>query len=89
MYQCPCCHFYTLPVPADCALAHICPVCFWENDVFIQSEDEPSDENGGMTLREGQRNFRAFGACQRDLVKYVRPPTEEEKTGAQKDESPS
>ena len=51
-YSCPCCGYYTFPVPADQAVAYICPVCFWENDVFIESDDEPSDENHGLTLNE-------------------------------------
>lgn len=85
VYQCPCCNSYTLPVPADCAIAFICPVCLWENDVFIHGDDEPSDENGGMTLREAQSNFRKFGAFHIDFLKQVRPATEEEKTGVQKD----
>lgn len=43
-YPCPCCGYLTLPVPQKEAMAYICPVCFWENDVFLQSETEPSDE---------------------------------------------
>lgn len=38
-YPCPCCGCITLPVPPSEAIAYICPVCFWENDVFISSDD--------------------------------------------------
>ena len=62
-YPCPCCGNITLPVPQDEAIAYICPVCWWENDVFILSEDEPSDENHGMTLREARRKVQRFGSC--------------------------
>lgn len=74
IYPCPCCGYLTFPVPREDAIAYICPVCFWENDVFDPGEDDPSDENGGMTLREGRENFRNCGAVRPDLVKYVRPP---------------
>ncbi len=67
-YPCPCCGERTLPVPKEEAIAFICPVCWWENDVFTPGEDEPSDENHGMTLREGRENYRRFGAVRKDLA---------------------
>ena len=39
-YPCPCCGYLTYPVPREEAIAYICPVCFWENDVFVTSDDE-------------------------------------------------
>lgn len=79
IYPCPCCGYLTFSVPREDAIAYICPVCFWENDVFDPGEDDPSDENGGMTLREGRENFLSCGAVRPDLVKYVRPPRPEER----------
>ena len=73
-YPCPCCGYLTFPVPKEEALAFICPVCFWENDVFDPGEDDPSDENGGMTLREGWENFKKYGAVRPGLVRHARPP---------------
>ena len=73
-YPCPCCGCLTFPAPRDEAIAYICPVCFWENDVFDPGEDDPSDENGGMTLRQGRENYRKWGAVRPDLVPYARPP---------------
>ena len=64
-YPCPCCGYLTYPVPRENAIAYICPVCFWENDVFVTSDDEPSDENHGISLRTAQENYRSFGACAR------------------------
>ena len=61
MYKCLCCGNKTLPVPAEDAIAYICPVCWWENDVFIHSADEPSDENHGMTLFQAQENYKKHG----------------------------
>ncbi|MFI3255507.1 MAG: CPCC family cysteine-rich protein [Eubacteriales bacterium] len=36
-YPCSCCGYITLPVAREEAIGYICPVCFWENDVFIKS----------------------------------------------------
>ena len=77
-YPCPCCGYITFPVPKEEALAYICPVCFWENDVFDPGEDDPSDENGGMTLRQGRANYQQYGAVRQRLVQYTRPPRAEE-----------
>jgi len=74
VYPCPCCGYKTFPVPKEEAIAFICPVCFWENDVFTQSDEEPSDENHGMTLNEGRKNFQKYGAVREDFLQHVRPP---------------
>lgn len=81
-YPCPCCGQLTFPVPKEEAIAYICPVCFWENDVFDPGEDAPSDENRGMTLRQGRENYRKWGAVRPDLVRYARPPRPEERPDA-------
>lgn len=77
-YPCPCCECLTLPLPQEQATAFLCPVCFWENDVFTPEPDATSAENHGMTLREGRQNFRMFGACYRNLLPHVRAPKPEE-----------
>ena len=58
---------------------YICPVCFWENDPFITSDNEPSDSNHGTTLKEAKSNFLQFGACVKEMLHYVRPPRDDEK----------
>lgn len=80
-YKCLCCGNYTLPVEPQCAIAFICPVCYWENDVFISDEDEPSDENGGLTLLQAKENYRKFGAYRSGVLPYARKPTNEELSG--------
>lgn len=75
---CPCCGCKTFPMPAADALAYICPVCMWENDLFTTSDDEPSDENHGMTLNQGRANYRALGVCDPRLAQYARKPLPEE-----------
>ena len=63
MYTCKCCNHPTLPVPPENAIAFICPDCFWVNDVFTADENEPSDENRGLTLTEGRENYNRYGIC--------------------------
>ena len=77
-FPCPCCGCLTLPVPAADAIAYICPVCMWENDVFTASDDEPSDENHGLTLNQGRVNYRTLGVCDPRLAQYARNPFPEE-----------
>lgn len=74
---CPCCGYTTIPNKGD-ALAYICPVCFWEIDLFIESEEEPSDQNHGITLKEGRINFLKYGAVLPSLKQYCRKPKKEE-----------
>lgn len=78
IYPCPCCGCLTLPDPPEKAVAYICPVCCWENDVFITSEEEPSDENGGMTLRQARAQYWQSGACHEKHLQYTRKPYPEE-----------
>lgn len=77
-FPCPCCGCKTFPVPVEDAVAYICPVCMWENDVFITSADESSDENHGMTLNQGRENWRKHGVCAPRLARYARAPRPEE-----------
>lgn len=77
-YKCPCCGNYTFRDPPDISIAYICPVCCWENDVFITADDEPSDENGGITLVDAKKNYKAYGASRKKLLRMVRSPTPEE-----------
>lgn len=73
-YKCPCCGYYTYNVPAKDDCGYICPVCFWENDSFIKSPDEPSDQNHGLSLKEAQNNFKNIGACRSELKDKARAP---------------
>ncbi|MBS6400283.1 MAG: hypothetical protein KH748_10145, partial [Firmicutes bacterium] len=49
------------------------------NDPFITSDNEPSDSNHGITLKEAKSNFLQFGACVKEMLRYVRPPRDDEK----------
>ena len=57
---CPCCGNITIPYGGD-ALAYICPICMWEIDLFIQTDDEPSDQNHGLTLNQPRENYKKYG----------------------------
>jgi len=41
--------------------------------------DIPSGANHGLTLRQGQENYRSFGACEKEMLPYVRKPHKSEK----------
>jgi len=82
-YKCPCCDCYTYPVPVKEDVGFICPVCFWENDAFISSENEPSDCNHGLTILEGRSNYKKYGACEETMLSNVRSPKECEITGTE------
>ena len=75
--KCPCCGYLTIPNNGD-ALGYICPVCMWEIDLFIKSDDEPSDLNNGLSLKEARKNFKQFGAVLQNLKQYCREPKEYE-----------
>ena len=74
---CPCCGYITIPRGGECT-AYICPVCLWEMDAFIRSDEEPSDQNHGLTLKEAQENYHRFGAVLERLKQYGREPHPEE-----------
>ena len=81
---CPCCGYLTIPNGGN-ALAYICPVCFWEIDFFIQSDNEPSDQNHGLTLVQARKNYKQYGAVLPRLVRYVRAALPEEKVIPEKE----
>ena len=58
-YPYPCCTCITLPVPPEEAIAYICPVCFWENDVFavIPVSKCDSSKTDGLRRLCGNEKF--------------------------------
>lgn len=62
---CPCCGNITIPNGGN-AIAYICPVCWCEIDLFIQSDDEYSDLNG-MTLNQARENYKKCGAVKEGI----------------------
>ena len=68
---CPCCGNITIPNDGN-ALAYICPICLWEIDFFIHSDDEPSAQNHGLTLNQARENYKKFGATLEELASHRR-----------------
>ncbi|WP_333696749.1 CPCC family cysteine-rich protein [Flavobacterium sp.] len=77
-FACPCCGYKTFTQQPN-GTYDICQVCFWEDDP-IQLKD-PDYEGGAnkVSLRQGQRNFEKYGACEKEMIKNVRPPKTDEK----------
>ncbi|QUH21232.1 CPCC family cysteine-rich protein [Alkaliphilus sp. B6464] len=72
-YTCPCCGYKTLDEEPP-GTYDICTICFWEDD-RVQFDDP--DYKGGanrVSLKKGQKNFLKFGACEEEMIKYVRKP---------------
>ncbi|TKG99763.1 hypothetical protein FC678_26000 [Peribacillus simplex] len=51
-----------------------CKICFWEDD-GVQFRD-PDYEGGAneVSLRQAQKNFFKFGACEEGCIEFVRKP---------------
>ncbi|QWG62484.1 CPCC family cysteine-rich protein [Bacillus mycoides] len=75
-YTCPCCGYRTIEEPQG--TYEICNICYWEDDP-VQFNDH--DFEGGAnepSLRQAQRNFIVFGACEEYFVESVRKATSED-----------
>ncbi|MDE7298891.1 MAG: hypothetical protein K2N94_08685 [Lachnospiraceae bacterium] len=77
-YKCRCCGYFTLTGENEDDIKwDICPVCFWENDVWEENPDRYSGANH-MTLAQGRANFKNYSACESGMVCHVRAPRAEE-----------
>jgi methionyl-tRNA synthetase len=70
-YSCLCCGYKTFIEKPE-GNYDICEVCFWENDPI--QLDNPNYKGGAnkVSLKEGQKNFLKFGACEKEMIKNVR-----------------
>lgn len=75
MYTCPCCGYKTLDEEPP-GTYDICTICFWEDDII--QFDDPDYEGGAnhVSLRQAQKNFLQFGACEKEMLRFVRKPKE-------------
>lgn len=79
-YKCPCCGFYTFDERPH-GNYDICPICYWEDDP-IQLEDETYEGGANhVSLQQARENFAKFGACEKEMIKFVRSPLDEERQG--------
>jgi hypothetical protein len=73
---CICCGYLTITTGG---YYEICPVCHWEDTDHDYSD--PDEYVGGpnhVTLSQGRRNFKEFGAAERRDIDRCRPPRPEE-----------
>lgn len=75
-YPCPCCGYIVHSEPPGSY--HICPICFWEDDIVqLRFVLCPIGANR-VCLAEAQKNFAQFGAETIDNKEHVRAPTPED-----------
>ena len=74
---CLCCGYLTLEKGS---IHEICPVCWWQDDpISWDDPDVVGGANGNVSLRQAQKNFIEYGACEKVMLDCVRKPIEEEK----------
>ena len=76
-FTCPCCGYQTF-LHELYGSYDVCAICFWEDDL-IQLKN-PDYEGGAnkVSLKQAQKNFMQFGACEFDMRQNVRPPLDDE-----------
>lgn len=68
---CPCCGYKTITTTHD-----ICDICRWEHDTSQEAHPYEDDMGpNGVTLKQGQENYLAVGACERCVADQARKPT--------------
>jgi RNAse (barnase) inhibitor barstar len=75
MYTCPCCGYKTFenePPGTD----EICKICFWQDDGVQFGDPHYAGGANRVSLIEAQINFIDFGACEKEMLKYVRKPSQ-------------
>ena len=77
-YACPCCGYKTL-LEKPPGTFEICPVCFWEDDSVQFDDVEFEGGANRLSLRQSQRNFLAFGACEREFIGHGTSPDDFER----------
>ena len=80
-YACPCCGYYTIDLDQGYPCYDICPVCFWEDDPDQREDETLEDCANKISLIEARENYKKFGACDKQYLKFVRKPERKELTG--------
>lgn len=75
-YVCDCCGYKTMDESRSGY--EICPVCFWQDDGYIDKDGYYDTGANHVKLSEAQANFKKFGASEECLVEYVRKPRKDE-----------
>lgn len=69
---CACCGYDTVEERGN---YEICPICFWEDDPVQFAHPHLGGGANKMSLRQGQKNYIDFGACDIEMLKHTRKPT--------------
>ena len=77
-FKCPCCNCCTM-LHEDPVYHDICPVCFWENDPIQNMNTSFVGGANEICLDDARNNYIEFGAVSKKLIKFVRPPKNDEK----------
>lgn len=94
-YECLCCGYKSLDTRGEFDICAVCfweddtyfdfskePIVgmyFDKEPTISELLDVPSAANNGLTLRKARENYCLFGACERDMLPYVRRPHDDEK----------
>lgn len=70
LYTCPCCGYKTKSVEYYGSY-QICVICFWEDDELQVDDPDMAGGANPISLRESQKNFKEFGACQKTMLENV------------------
>lgn len=69
-FVCPCCKknvFEQGPGSLE-----ICPVCFWQDDLFQFENPDSDDGANSVSLVESIKNYAKYGACEKRFVKFIK-----------------
>lgn len=76
-YKCPCCGYLTFD-EAPNGTFDICPVCFWEDDLYQKNNPESTIGANKVSLQEAKNNFLKYGAMEKRFIAHVRKPFDSE-----------
>ncbi|MCM3169185.1 CPCC family cysteine-rich protein [Peribacillus frigoritolerans] len=76
-YTCPCCGYKTLEEEPP-GTYDICSICFWEDDGVQHSDPDYDGGANTPSLRQAQKNYLVFGACEDGCIEFVRKPNEKD-----------
>ena len=76
-YPYPCCGYLVHDEPPGSY--DICPICFWEDDLWHVGFPLKGSGANEASMLEGQQNYLAFGACEERVKQFVRSPLPGEK----------
>lgn len=76
-FTCPCCGYKTLGEEPP-GTFNICDICYWEDDGVQYNYPDYGGGANLPSLREAQKNYMLFGACEERFIKFVREPNEDD-----------